>query len=224
MRISRRQTLAGLSSLGAAALIGCGPSSDRGRRDADVIVIGAGLSGLHAALMLEAAGLSVIVVEASDRIGGRMVTLDDLPGAPEAGGQQVGQTYARVRARAAEAGLTFAPFPPSGYGQVLALGDVLIAAEDWATHPRNGLPEAWRSIPPTRLLFSLAARANPLQDVYAWMDETAAASDTAARDWLVSQGANQEALRLVEVALNARDLASYSMLNLFRSLARRRWR
>ncbi len=219
MTISRRQILAGFSSIGAAALIGCGPRSDQGRKDADVIVIGAGLSGLHAALMLEAAGLSVIVVEAADRIGGRMMTLDHLPGAPEAGGQQVGQTYARVRARAAEAGLEFAPFPPNGYGQVLALGDDLIAAEDWADHPANGLPEAWRSIPPTRLFFSLAARANPFEDVYAWMDEAAAASDIAARDWLVGQGANEEALRLMEVALNARDLSTYSMLNLFRSLA-----
>lgn len=219
MSISRRQTLMGLSSLGAATLIGCGPGGDIGRRDADVIVIGAGLSGLHAALTLEAAGLSVIVLEAANRIGGRMVTLDHLPTAPEAGGQQVGQTYARVRARAAEAGLEFAPFPPNGYGQVLALGDQLIAAEDWAAHPANGLPEAWRSIPPTRLLFSLAARANPLEDIYAWMDPGAAAHDIAARDWLIAQGANDEALRLTEVALNARDLSSYSILNLFRSLA-----
>ncbi|MBM4225724.1 MAG: FAD-dependent oxidoreductase, partial [Gammaproteobacteria bacterium] len=43
---------------------------------ADVIVIGAGLAGLNAALNLEAAGLSVIVLEAADYVGGRTRTFD----------------------------------------------------------------------------------------------------------------------------------------------------
>ena len=40
----------------------------------DAIVIGAGLSGLVAARELEAQGLSVLVLEASDRPGGRVKT------------------------------------------------------------------------------------------------------------------------------------------------------
>lgn len=38
---------------------------------ADVIVIGAGLSGLQAALTAHSAGLSVLVLEARDRVGGK---------------------------------------------------------------------------------------------------------------------------------------------------------
>ena len=41
----------------------------------DVVIIGAGLSGLRTALLLQAQGLDVLVVEAQDRVGGRTLTV-----------------------------------------------------------------------------------------------------------------------------------------------------
>jgi monoamine oxidase len=46
-------------------------------KNPDVIVIGAGAAGLAAASKLAGAGLSVIILEARDRIGGRMFTFRD---------------------------------------------------------------------------------------------------------------------------------------------------
>ena len=43
----------------------------------DVIVVGAGAAGLAAAAELGRAGLCVTILEARDRIGGRMFTLHD---------------------------------------------------------------------------------------------------------------------------------------------------
>lgn len=51
------------------------PTSGDNIRSVDVIVIGAGLSGLQAALDIQKAGLSCIVLEARDRVGGKVLTL-----------------------------------------------------------------------------------------------------------------------------------------------------
>jgi phytoene dehydrogenase-like protein len=49
----------------------------------DVVVVGAGLAGLHAARILRDRGLEVTVLEASDRVGGRIAT-DVIDGTPTA--------------------------------------------------------------------------------------------------------------------------------------------
>jgi monoamine oxidase len=46
-------------------------------RDADVVIIGAGAAGLAAAARLNEGGARVVVLEARDRIGGRILTLND---------------------------------------------------------------------------------------------------------------------------------------------------
>lgn len=54
------------------------PQSDSDSREADVLVLGAGIAGLAAARTLTEAGLNVIILEARDRIGGRMWTDNSL--------------------------------------------------------------------------------------------------------------------------------------------------
>ena len=54
------------------------PNEPANSDHADVVVVGAGVAGLVAASELAEAGLSVVILEARDRIGGRVYTLNDL--------------------------------------------------------------------------------------------------------------------------------------------------
>jgi monoamine oxidase len=75
----------------------------------DAVVVGAGLAGLTAARELEAAGASVLVVEANDRVGGRTMTRY-VGGVPvEMGGQWIGPGQRRINALAKELGVEIFP-------------------------------------------------------------------------------------------------------------------
>lgn len=75
----------------------------------DVVVVGAGLAGLVAAWELKAAGASVVVIEADDRVGGRTMTrrIDGVP--VEMGGQWIGPGQQRINALAGELGVETFP-------------------------------------------------------------------------------------------------------------------
>ncbi|HLA45414.1 MAG TPA: FAD-dependent oxidoreductase, partial [Aggregatilineales bacterium] len=76
----------------------------------DVIIVGAGISGLVAARLLTAAGLQVIVLEARDRVGGRLLNHHLGEGkALEMGGQWIGPTQNRIAALVKELGLQTFP-------------------------------------------------------------------------------------------------------------------
>ena len=75
---SRRKfiTQAVLASLGIAILPHCRKKAAKPDITEDVLVIGAGISGLAAAKTLKNAGYHVTILEASDRYGGRIKTVD----------------------------------------------------------------------------------------------------------------------------------------------------
>jgi monoamine oxidase len=78
--------------------------------EADVVVIGAGVAGLTAACDLTAGGASVVVLEARERVGGRLLNEEIGDGkVVEVGGQWVGPTQDRVLALAADLGLETFP-------------------------------------------------------------------------------------------------------------------
>ena len=123
--LTRRSLIGGAAALGAAAALpdaALAASKHRRHRrkrkpkkqspptagmlSSDVVVVGAGLSGLTAARAVEAAGKSVIVLEARDRVGGRTLNHDLGNGkVVEVGGQWIGPTQDHIAALAKQMGV-----------------------------------------------------------------------------------------------------------------------
>jgi monoamine oxidase len=212
--LSRRHVLAGLG-----ACVTAPPAYARSNYRAQVIVIGAGIAGLETALRLEAAGLDVQVVEASSRIGGRMNTLYDLPGQPNAGGVQIGASYTRLRARAATVGIDLFPEPTAPRPSMINIGGRMMSARDWASANENTFPTAYKNSPPSGVLFGAAGGANnPLKTLDDWRGPLGVAADVSADAFLTGLGFDAAARRLVDVGLNGNQLSTYSIVNVMRTL------
>lgn len=103
----------------------------------EVLVVGAGLSGLACARRLAAAGRDVRVVEARDRVGGRTYSVALGTDVIDLGGQWIGPGQTRVRALVDELGVqTFPQFHDGS--RLLDLGGRLRRYA--GTIPRVGIP------------------------------------------------------------------------------------
>lgn len=116
-----RRMLIGGGAAAAVTVAGTRPAAamtPAGAEEVDVAVVGGGLAGLTAARDLVAGGASVLVLEARDRVGGRVLGRD-LPngGVTEGGGEFVGPTQDRIKALADDLGI--ATFPTYNEGRNL---------------------------------------------------------------------------------------------------------
>src|ERR1700744_6022792 len=109
-QLTRRRLLS-TAAAGAAALALPGSAkAAAASSSADVIVVGAGFSGLAAARKIAKSGRSVLVLEARDRVGGKVLNkvLED-GDITEAGGTYIGPTQNRMFSLAKEYGVRLYP-------------------------------------------------------------------------------------------------------------------
>ncbi|MBY6367213.1 flavin monoamine oxidase family protein [Rhodococcoides corynebacterioides] len=106
-----------------------------------VVVVGAGLSGLTAARELSRRGVGVTVLEAADRLGGKVLSRDVGGATVDLGAHWIGGSQDAVLALAAELGIATAaePLPSRRARQVFATADRVVrhAAELPILPPRD---------------------------------------------------------------------------------------
>ena len=96
----------------------------------DVVVVGAGLAGLVAARDVQRAGLEVLVLEARDRVGGRIWSETVAGGVVDLGGQFAGPMQERLLALAAEEGVETFPTYVTGHYNLSIAGRTDLGAAD----------------------------------------------------------------------------------------------
>ena len=209
MKTTRRTFLGGATgTVASLTLPGCGRATEA----VDVIVIGAGISGLHAARLLERAGASVVVLEGTSRIGGRIETLFDLPGAPEIGAADIGTIYYRMLGVIEELGLEAEQWPsitPSYWYHFNGEG---FTAKQWPEAESNNLEGKLRNIAPSGMAQFFIPQPLPLPTIDSWSQEAFANLDIPYGRYLRDQGATPEALNYIMTGWQYDELDEISAL------------
>jgi monoamine oxidase len=218
MSSSRREFLrrsASIAGLAALPALRAWAADDT----ADVIVIGAGLSGLVAAIELERAGHRVLVLEGRDRVGGRILTFSGTQGAPEAGGSIIYGDYQRLIALAERLGVVLEDQVPRlsrHASYTLVLDGKPVSRQEWPDSPRNPFPPALREMMPWQYVPTLTSQENPLESLEGWYAPANAPHDVSMRDFLRAQGATDDIIRLAydtipTYGMDARDVSALMM-------------
>ena len=185
-----------------------------------VVVIGAGLSGLVAALELQKMGLSVQVIEANDRSGGRIHSMDHFGRNIEAGGTYIGANYKMIIefAKNNNIDLIDVSHMLSFFKeQDLVLDNEIITQKDWPSSKKNIFPEKFRNIMPWSIYRVLTKQYNPLNSAGEWLDKKNLIYDIPFEQWLKDKGFSEDQIKLVyginvSYGLDAKDVSTLLLL------------
>lgn len=199
--IERREFLKGAALAGAGAMLAPGALAQRAGRDSSprVIVIGAGLAGLACAHELRDAGADVYVYDARERVGGRVVSMEDIVAGKvvEGGGEFIGANHPRWIGYAERFGIDLRPSEPENADQL-----------EWPILVNNRFLAKPEADPVWDALDALTARLNaPARAVIAhepWASEGAESLDSqTVAQWLKEQDIDDDVRTLARASLEA---------------------
>ncbi len=181
------------------------------KRDADVIIIGAGLSGLYTAMLLEKKGVKTLILEGNTRVGGRLWTKNGI----NLGGVEIGNGYKRLVDIAQNLNVELVEPTPSSRDMLIHFKGQNVLSKDWAKADINPLQGVEKAIAPHLLEFS-ALKNNPLKTISDWAKPEFRDLDIPLSTYLKKNGSSDTAVELMNVAANYNDINSISTLNILR--------
>ncbi len=165
--------------------------SSKSYKNLDVLVIGAGLSGLYAAEILSKEGLKVAVIEGNKRLGGRIQSLRNLEGNPEAGGDSILGGYGRVRNLVKDYNLSLIDHAQRRglSDKEIVYGGTLIDRDQWPDHKLNFMPKESKEEFPGRKFFEkIVLKNTPLESFEDWNESSSKKYDTSVYEFLRELG------------------------------------
>lgn len=217
MQLTRREFILSASVAALAA------GRVRTQTNLNILVLGAGLSGLSTAYELAKKGNRVTVLEARDRVGGRIFTLrepfsDDLY--TETGGELIGDNYVRFLDYAGQFGINYDELSaePETGGSISDIqdgigrnafmkGQFFSKNEVIKNHPYKLKGEESQMLPPTLLGKHMRLMSNEIrQETTTLADLDRVSLATALR----ARGASKTAIKLMDVALNYNSIYTVS--------------
>lgn len=157
----------------------------------DVIVVGAGLSGLAAARELTRSGLDVLVLEARDRPGGRTGVMDLAGVVFDTGGEWVDEAHTELRSFISDLGLEVYPYERRKQDARWRIGGKTMDEMPFSERDARVYE---------RMNTALSASAASLEPKTYWRDTPE--NDVSVEEWLRGAGMSEDGIHVVETLIS----------------------
>lgn len=196
------------NSLIAGTALGAAPFACKQKKDAEIVILGGGYSGLYLAFLLEKAGREFILLEGSDRLGGRMFTHPKL--GRDVGGRGIGDRYDETMALVKELNVELIDITPymNSPTSIYYKGKLYSDWKDRATNPRM-------------LEFILPNKTEELTSLTGWYQRPDL--DIKYSELLANAGRTEEEIDLINISSNYNDVRETSSMNSYHSKAFRKF-
>lgn len=172
--------------------------------DAEFIILGGGLSGLYLAHLLEEAGKDYVLLEGSNRLGGRLFSHPELN--RDVGGRGIGDKYTEVMALVEKLNVELIDITEMVGGPSAIYKDGILHSS-WEESSTN----------PSRLEFSRLGGASKPSKLDEWYQRPDL--DVSYGEFLMGLGHTKDELDLINISTNYNDIYKTSAINSFHSRA-----